>query len=64
MAYIARLPICGHIIVAQADTRRESLAEFVTYITAGMTVERVPSQLVRDEGFCTCPKPEQTVMAF
>lgn len=59
MAYIARRPLCGHIIIAQADTRSESLQEFVSYLTLGMTIERVPSQLVRDEGFCPCPKPEQ-----
>lgn len=64
MAYIARRPLCGHIVIAQADTRRESLQEFVSYIVLGMNVERVPSEQVRDEGFCDCPKPEQTVMDF
>lgn len=58
MAYIAHAA-CGHIVVAQADTMRDSLARFLSAGVAGLTCERVPSQLVRDEGFCKCPKPTQ-----
>lgn len=63
MAYIARAG-CGHIVIAQADSRPGALGDFVSYIAPGMTLERVPSQQVRDEGFCPCPKPEQTAMAL
>jgi hypothetical protein len=59
MAYIARRPSCGHIVVAQADRGRDALATFLEAGVAGLTVERVPAQLVRDEGICDCPKPEQ-----
>ena len=58
MAYIAR-GACGHIQVVQADSRRASLQDFIGYVVLGMTVERVPSQQVRDEGFCSCPRAEQ-----
>lgn len=58
MAYIARAG-CGHIVIAQADSRPSSLTEFVAFGLAGLTLDRVTSESVRAEGFCTCPKPEQ-----
>ena len=61
MAYVARAG-CGHIVIAQADSRPGALADFVSHLTVGLTIERVPSQLVRDEGFCPCPKPIQQGM--
>lgn len=59
MAYVARRPSCGHIVIAQADSRRESLQDFVSYGLAGFTLERIPSAQVREEGMCACPQPEQ-----
>lgn len=61
MAYIAR-GACGHIVVVQTDTRRESLTDFVAAGLDGLTLERVAIQQVHDEGICGCPKPEQTEM--
>lgn len=61
MAYIARAG-CGHIVAAQADSRAGSLTDFVAMGLTGLSLDRVPSQIVRDEGFCPCPKPEQTGM--
>jgi hypothetical protein len=61
MAYIARAA-CGHIVIAQADSRAGSLTEFVSYGLAGLTLDRVPAQQVRDEGFCECPRPQQVGM--
>jgi hypothetical protein len=58
MAYIARAG-CGHIVVAQADTMRDSLSRFLAAGVAGLTCERVLSQQVRDEGFCDCPRATQ-----
>ena len=58
MAYVARAG-CGHIVVAQADTMRDSLSRFLAAGVAGLTCERIPSQIVRDEGFCECPRPVQ-----
>jgi hypothetical protein len=58
MAYVARAG-CGHIVVAQADSARDSLSRFLAAGVAGLTCERVPSQQVRDEGFCECPRATQ-----
>lgn len=55
MAYVARAS-CGHIVIAQADSRADSLTAFVGYGLAGLQLERIPSQQVRDEGFCACPR--------
>lgn len=63
MAYIARAG-CGHIVAAQADSRPSALSDFISYGLTGLALERVPSQQVRDEGFCQCPKPQQTEMAL
>jgi len=66
MAYIARAA-CGHIVIAQADRRPSSLQDFLALGVAGLLVERVPSQQVRDEGFqeCSvCQPPEQMGLAI
>ena len=59
MCYVARAA-CGHIVIAQADSRPSSLTDFVAEGVSGLTLDRIPSQQVRDEGFCTCPRPVQT----
>lgn len=58
MAYVAR-GACGHIVIAQADSRSSSLTEFVAMGLTGLTLERIPSAQVRSEGICPCPKAEQ-----
>lgn len=63
MAYIARAD-CGHIVIAQADSRADSLQRFLAEGLSGLTVERVPSQQVRDEGVCECPRPRQAEITW
>lgn len=66
MAYVARAA-CGHIVIAQADTRPTSLQEFIGYGLAGLTVERIPAAQVREEGFGNCDRcrpPEQIGLAL
>jgi hypothetical protein len=66
MAYIGRAA-CGHIVIAQADRRASSLHDFLAMGVAGLMVERVPSQVIRDEAgeSChVCIPPDQLGMAL
>lgn len=68
MAYIARAK-CGHIVIAQADSRQNAQADFLdmvreTLLDGPITLERVPSEDVRAEGFCDCPRPVQEELSL